>query len=364
MKSRSETGFSAVLFSAISRAVILLLAVWIFAVGRLGFSESFDGRPAQAELETTVTKGMACARGVNERCYATQTTTNPTYSVSPPDFAGTNGGWYLDNDLMTNLDLKAKALVPCYADDDTVYDGTPEIVMLTVTGLWAQLQIGDHVSEFTGTPAMGTNAATYGDYPWRIYSESLEERYDVLNALIFIVIPPTLELYSRSSYAHGSATWAAELAQVEGDFNTASFQSGIPSPFNSGSYYAATYGSSSGYRVSIIRTTGSVHSVVSPTLSSEITGEAEVYLKGGVEPGFVYVWDENGVAEFDSPGIWNRVSTVQLEYQTVATYSLPDISGLPTACADPFLSTNDTAYTGFQGLESKTVFNWDFQYCK
>ena len=330
----------------------------------LGLTETFPDRPLRTELEDLVVLGTECSLGVRERCFASQTATNPTYSVSPPDFAGTNAGWYLNQSMMETLDSKAKALVYYYAKPDTVYDGTPEIVMLTVTSLWAQLVIGDHVSEFTGTPAIGTNPPTYGDYPWRMYPESLEERYEVLNALIFIVIPPTLELYSRSSYAHGNATWAAELAQVEGDFNAASFQSGIPSPFSIGSYYAATYGSSSGYRVSIIRTTGSVYNVVSPTLSSDIMGEAEVYLKGGVEPGFVYVWDENGVTGFDSPGIWNRVSTVQLEYQTVAAYSLPDISGLPTACVDPFSTTNDTAYRGFQGLEGKTVFNWDFQYCK
>ncbi|MBU1858223.1 MAG: hypothetical protein KKC28_14695, partial [Verrucomicrobia bacterium] len=147
------------------------------------FAESFSGRPSPAELEATVTLGMVCARGVNERCYATQTSTNPTYSVSPPDFAGTNGGWYLDNNLMSNLDLKATNLVPCYVDDNTVYDGTTNIVMLAVTGLWAQLEIGDRTNQFTGTPAIGTNSATYGDYPWRIYVTNLQERYTVLNAL-------------------------------------------------------------------------------------------------------------------------------------------------------------------------------------
>jgi len=154
------------------------LAIWSFMTVPALFAESFNSRPLQSELEATVTFGIVCARGVNERCYATQTSTNPTYSVSPTNFAGTNGGWYLNNNLMSNLDLKAQALVPCYVDGNTA-----NIVTFSVTGLWAHLEIGDRTNQFTGTPAIGTNPPTYGDYPWRIYVEGLQERYKVLNAL-------------------------------------------------------------------------------------------------------------------------------------------------------------------------------------
>jgi hypothetical protein len=154
-------------------------------------------------------------------------------------------GWHIDRDMMVSLDATIKALVPYYVDTNTVYDGTTNIVMLTVTGLWASLQIGDKTNQFTRTPcwtnpistnwivnytsywpstngtatninytsdyrqvvnyaqswtATGghiwvtssnwesrvgqtTNAATYGDYPWQIYAEDLQERYKVLNAL-------------------------------------------------------------------------------------------------------------------------------------------------------------------------------------
>lgn len=152
--------------------------------------------------------------GTTERCLATQYSTNPvSYYVAPPSFVRswysnsyettnvpgdlvtnwtavchtnvfTNAiGWRTDRAMMAELDEKIKALVPYYCDLDTVYEGSTNIVMLTVTGLWASLGIGDGVSQFTRVPSSGTNAATYGAYPWRIYKMDLEERYKVLYAL-------------------------------------------------------------------------------------------------------------------------------------------------------------------------------------
>lgn len=208
------------------------------------------------------------ALGVHERCLATQYSTNPvSYYVTPPSFVRTwysnvyttDGvtvytntvtntiGWHIDRSMMIELDVKIKALVSYYCDTNTVYDGSPDIRMLTATGLWASLQIGDKTNQFTREPcwtnpistnwivnytsywpstngvatninytsqyqqvvnyaeswtATGghvwvsysnwpsmvvqvTNAATYGDYPWQIYKEDLEERYKVLNALLY-----------------------------------------------------------------------------------------------------------------------------------------------------------------------------------
>jgi hypothetical protein len=170
---------------------------------------------------------------VAERCLATQYGTNSDgtgkYYVSPPEYArswysnsyelcattngtGTNAvittNWVavLHTNVFTNAvgyrtdrakavarDATIKALVPYYCDPDTVYDGTTNIVMLTVTGLWASLQIGDKTNLFTREPEwveivgtnIITNAATYGELPWRIYKTDLEERYKVLNALKF-----------------------------------------------------------------------------------------------------------------------------------------------------------------------------------
>ena len=157
---------------------------------------------------------------IAERCMALQYSTNPvSYYVAPPQYVRS---WYsnsyetqvvagvtsvvavLYTNVFTNAvgyrtdhakavarDATIKALIPYYCDPDTVYDGTTNIVMLTVTGLWASLQIGDKTNLFTREPEwveivgtnIITNAATYGDLPWRIYKEDLEERYKVLNAL-------------------------------------------------------------------------------------------------------------------------------------------------------------------------------------
>jgi hypothetical protein len=156
-------------------------AIWIFAVVSIGLTESFPDRPMQAELKTVVTLGMECARGVNERCWATQYSINSVqYHVSP--FTNT-AGFYLDQSLMGQMASKIRSLVQYYVNLDTVYDGTTNISMLTVAGVWAELEIGDWTSQFTRTFASGTNAAIYGDSPWRICYENLDERYDVMNVL-------------------------------------------------------------------------------------------------------------------------------------------------------------------------------------
>jgi len=141
--------------------------------------------------------------GVTERCLATQITTNPTYSVTPPSFVRTwtttNGltgtnfawvtqtvtntlSWYSDRSMMVDLDAKIKTLCPYYVDTNSVYDGTTNIVMCTFTGLLTSLDLGDHTN-FTSTPAIGTNAATFGPWAWRNYIVAWQERYKVLNAL-------------------------------------------------------------------------------------------------------------------------------------------------------------------------------------
>ena len=137
--------------------------------------------------------------GTVERCYATQTATNPTYSVSPPSFVrswvSTNGAggwetnqvtnsisWYTDRAMMVSLDATIKALCPYYVDTNSVYDGTTNIIMHTFTGLLTSLDLGDHTN-FTAIPAIGTNIATYGPWAWRNYVVAWQERYKVLEAM-------------------------------------------------------------------------------------------------------------------------------------------------------------------------------------
>lgn len=204
------------LFSVIwrvSRAIIFCLSVLLFAVVPV-FAESYPNRPTAGEMDEIVALGTECMRGVNERCLATQYQTNPVaYRVAP----FTNTRFYLDQNLMGAMAAKIRALVPYYVDPATVYNGTTNITMLAVTGLWAQLEIGDHTNQFTSTPAIGTNAAMYGDYPWRIYVESLEERYAVLNAMQITHIVP--DYYSKAhkgcdpqqaNYANMAANFALQ----------------------------------------------------------------------------------------------------------------------------------------------------------
>ena len=157
------------------------VALWIVTLVAGGYAESFPDRPTAGELDEIVELGTGCFHGVNERCWATQYQTNPVQYRAEP-FTNT-AGFYLDQSLMGAMASKIKSLVPFYVDTNTVYDGTTNIAMLTVTGLWAQLKIGNWTNQFTCTPAIGTNAATYGDAPWRIYATNLQERCKVLNAL-------------------------------------------------------------------------------------------------------------------------------------------------------------------------------------
>jgi hypothetical protein len=141
------------------------------------------------------------------------------YLVAPPDFVRT---WYsnsyvtqvvdgvtsivavLHSELKTNainwrddysmkvaLDNTIKAFPPAYLDTNTVFDGSSNIAMLTVTGLWTALAIGDGTNQFTRVPCWTnnvgqtnctTNAATYGPWDWRNYVLPWQERFKVLHA--------------------------------------------------------------------------------------------------------------------------------------------------------------------------------------
>jgi len=115
-------------------------------------------------------------------------------------------GWGLDRNMMVSLDGKIKSLVPCYLDTNNPPHN------LTVTGLWASLGIGDGTNKFTRTPALGTNVATYGDYPWQIYEEDLVERYKVLNALEYITNSPACMISNDIVYVWHQAEAVAGIS--------------------------------------------------------------------------------------------------------------------------------------------------------
>jgi len=221
-----------------SRAMILSFAVWISVVVSV-FAESYPNRPTVSEMDGIVISGTQCARGVNERCWATQYQTNPVaYQVAP--FTNTTG-FYLDQSLMGTMATKIKSLVPYYANPDTVYDGTTNISMYTVPGLFAELDIGDHANQFTRTFASGTNAAVYGDSPWRICEDNLNERYDALNALqkTLAQTPDGTNSYNRygrsgSSYSEIQATWDEESWRTDLFPNSVGFAAAWVDNYGSG----------------------------------------------------------------------------------------------------------------------------------
>lgn len=200
------------------------------------------------------------AVGLDERCMGIQTA-DGSYPVARPSFVRTwtsnvyttNGvtiytnivtntiGWHVDRDMMISLDTTISNLVPHYKNTNDNYSS------LTWTGLFASLSIGDHTSRFTRTPCWTnnagltnatTNAATYGDYPWQIYVEDLQERYKVLyslsyasngymwtsNSFIYIYRavqdPPALSPYwfSDMNYSYvnyGGYAWDEAKADIE-----------------------------------------------------------------------------------------------------------------------------------------------------
>ncbi|MCG2678982.1 MAG: hypothetical protein L6455_03290, partial [Kiritimatiellae bacterium] len=120
-----------VCFTGILKVPSLAFAIWLGVSVPSGFTDPFPDRPAQTGLEAAVTLGTDCGLGVYERSLAVQ--------VAPP--AITNG-WCLDQNTMAGLDTQIKALVTNYVDTNSVYNGSSNIVLLTVPGLWASLEIG------------------------------------------------------------------------------------------------------------------------------------------------------------------------------------------------------------------------------
>ena len=101
-------------------------------------------------------------------------------------------GWRTDRAMMVELDAKIKALCPYYANTNSVYDGTTNIIMHTFTGLLTSLDLGDHTN-FTAIPAIGTNTATYGPWAWGNYVVAWQERYKMLEALKCVALPSAFD---------------------------------------------------------------------------------------------------------------------------------------------------------------------------
>jgi len=218
----------------LSCTIIICLSTWLFATVAV-FAEYYPSRPTTDELDDIVEQGAECVLGVNERCWATQYRTNPVeYYVTAP-FTNTTG-LYLDQNTMGIMATNIRSLVQYYVDPDTVYNGATNMKMLAVTSLWVSLEIGNLTNQFTCTPATGTNAATYGDCPWRIYVANLQERYEVLNALkmskLIVPILSTTDCARRTGF--GNEGYGDDYAGIAAAWSAASWTNGANPTFTYG----------------------------------------------------------------------------------------------------------------------------------
>jgi len=191
-------------------------------------------------------------------------------------------GWQVDQSILVSLDPKIKETVVWYEDTNTLYEGSTGVYALTITGLWASLGIGDRTSQFTSVPCwtnpvqtnwhvcytsywptngatfpttnnytsaynqvvnygaswtatggvvwasltnwpndvvITTNAATYGDYPWQIYTEDLGERYKVIWSLQKSWHSAKYPKYiTWQGVGHGSNSWDEARADAEANY--------------------------------------------------------------------------------------------------------------------------------------------------
>ena len=321
--------------------------------------------------------------GTVERCYATQITTNPTYSVDPPSFVrswvSTNGltgtnfawvtnqvtntiSWYTDRNMMIDLDAKIFALIPYYVDPDSVYDGTTNIVMLTVTGLFASLQIGNHTNQFTaipcwtnnvGTTNCTTNAATFGPWAWRNYVVAWQERYKVLNALK--MTKPTLPGSVLAHYSSREAWYAADYISLYDKTVAAGVSSHDTTwyPYLILFYYANYDGGwSQGYIYNASFKFSSLN------LSTQIQSSVYVYF-------LAHAPYMSGTKRFDDNGYglveeaYNLLDAGSLETNTYVLFN-PE-TAIPASGSTP--TNNAEIVTGFWGNNLSCYVNWQFNYC-
>ncbi len=405
------------------------------------------------------------ALGTYERCLATQTTTNPTYSVTPPSFVrtwtsnvySTNGvtvytnivtntiGWHIDRDMLISLDTTIKALVPYYVDTNTVFDGTTNIVMLTVTGLWASLGIGDKTNKFTRTPcwtnpvstnwtvnytsywpstngtatninytsdyrqvvtyaqswtATGghvwvtssnwassvvtvTNAATYGDYPWQIYVEDLQERYKVLNALKKTISQQenpswsgvkykALEIRTDQPWKYpGVSNYPSAWSYISAHWNDST---------NTGGYgwlcakVARSYSYSSASAIGVGAWNYFANFASVQGLCTNIGKSIQYYIIGGPNSGTFRSWGYYGYSfsepfVFDANGVaispnWSLYLSVDVGFgSSNSTVSVGDESlSLPNPPGDTTVPSEDRPQ-GFYLMDARCLFDWQFNYC-
>jgi hypothetical protein len=342
---------------------------------------------------------------------------------------------------MIALDAKIKSLIPYYADTNTVYDGTTNIVMLTVTGLWASLGIGDKTNQFTRTPcwtnsistnwvvnytsywpstngtatnicytsdyqqvvnyalswtATGghvwvsasnwassvvivTNAATYGEYPWQIYAQDLEERYKVLNALHITkhaVNVNTSPGGSRYGFANTRYANYTNQALLEATY----YFLGSLGPANTPCAYVALFVEhgplhkppydgeyTSYFEASIKRASGSVLFPLS-NFSTNFSKNISLFVYA-IDPPFL--WADSGTAVFDNNSdSWANKNQytlfdTQIGFESSQmVWTVGNTNALPVPNnPDPYSLPEGAFSWGYRVSSTVVTIDWQFNYC-
>lgn len=317
--------------------------------------------------------------GVHERCLAA--------SISAPEFEQymvfdgearyvTNtfgfrtpiGGGSVSPFQLETLDSKIKQLVPYFVDTNTLYAGSDTIANLTVTGLWARLEIGDGVSEFT---------------QWRrgrITIDGMYERYKVLESLKY------LNTYSARALSFSwdntnryigisdfEESWNDAKAGVEGDWKSQHFTA-FPSKYTSGLattdevYFAARGFSKSGRLVFPVASTGVSQRIdvyaKAKAADRGVMGNTITNAANKTFDGYDVVDSTNGWRLIDDSSAWS--GTNQYIYSAVF-----GDTNFPTWCEDPTTGTPFEKYEGYEyymiarGYEVtalSVISEWQFLY--
>ncbi len=347
--------------------------------------------------------------GTVERCYATQTATNPTYSVAPPSFVRnwysndyvstvTNGvtnwtavlynnvftnviGDRLDRAMMVDLDAKIIALCPYYADTNTVYDGTTQIDMLTFTGLLTSLDLGDHTN-FTSIPCWTnnvgqtnatTNAATFGPWAWRNYIVAWQERYKVLNALKMtkqnqnaILQYKSVVNWEAGDQGHTTPnTWAAAESNLMASYATmgTSVLTGKLSTYfeiSTWKMWSVPEYESDGIGVRAMKVTG----FTPLSTSTQLIFETQIFYKCPTNP-LIGNYSGSIPAVFEGYGL---IGDGGYHLIPSTNFGLANLSVFPEWCNNP--TTNDYPLYEFYGTargvkisEDTELQTWQFNYC-
>jgi hypothetical protein len=255
--------------------------------------------------------------------------------------------------MMNSLDNTIKELVPNFADVNMSYDGlTNEVVMLTVTGLWASLGIGDRTNKFTRTPAIGTNVATYGNYPQQIYVTDLQERYKVLNALRYT--RQDALVVEQASIVRNGNTWA----EIDAIWGTIPWADTIHGQHGLGNGVMAGIDNQGGGPITIVKQRARFGFIFNGTTNVPVT----VSLYGHVTAvDLGQIGDYFGT--FESPGASNQYVFLKNFYSPFiigATNS--DILRGDSTNIYPNISLPNGYWEGWR-MRGKLLFDWHFSYC-